>query len=93
MIYIFKKGKSRTIIHDSKLSQNSPWTSNQKSELIDWFKKHPNDEYITFEVRSHDLLETDIIELGSQVRIYRTDVWKSISNGSGGFGSIYNLSF
>lgn len=42
-------------------------------------------DYITFEVRSYDLNESDIIELGSKVRIYRSDVFKSNSDGNGGF--------
>ncbi len=36
-------------ISDSKLKATSPWTANQKSELIDVFKNNPNKKYIEFE--------------------------------------------
>ena len=62
------------------------WTANQKSELIDVFKNNPNKKYIEFEVRSdNDIL----LEKGApknfnkqkNVRIYREDVYKIISEG------------
>ena len=76
----------RAIISDSKLKATSPWTANQKSELIDVFKNNPNKKYIEFEVRSdNDIL----LEKGApknfnkqkNVRIYREDVYKIISEG------------
>ena len=83
-----ERGRSyfRAIISDSKLKATSPWTANQKSELIDVFKNNPNKKYIEFEVRSdNDIL----LEKGApknfnkqkNVRIYREDVYKIISEG------------
>ena len=83
-----ERGRSyfKAIISDSKLKATSPWTANQKSELIDVFKNNPNKKYIEFEVRSdNDIL----LEKGApknfnkqkNVRIYREDVYKIISEG------------
>ena len=83
-----ERGRSyfKAIISDSKLNATSPWTANQKSELIDVFKNNPNKKYIEFEVRSdNDIL----LEKGApknfnrqkNVRIYREDVYKIISEG------------
>jgi|GEM_PF-1062805 len=76
----------RAIISDSKLKATSPWTANQKSELIDVFKNNPNKKYIEFEVRSDKKylgnLATDIdFNQNRKVRIYREDVYKIISEG------------
>ena len=76
----------RAIISDSKLNATSPWTANQKSELIDVFKNNPNKKYIEFEVRSDKKylgnLATDIdFNQNRKVRIYREDVYKIISEG------------
>ena len=76
----------RAIISDSKLKATSPWTANQKSELIDVFKNNPNKKYIEFEVRSSksELQKFNLPEnfsTGSRVRIYREDVYKIISEG------------
>ena len=46
----FNRGK----INDSKLSAQSSWTENQKSELIDRFRNNANLEYIEFEIRSNN---------------------------------------
>ena len=76
----------RAIISDSKLKATSPWTANQKSELIDVFKNNPNKKYIEFEVRSDKKylgnLANDIdFNQNRKVRIYREDVYKIISEG------------
>ena len=76
----------RAIISDSKLKATSPWTANQKSELIDVFKNNPNKKYIEFEVRSSksELQKFNLPEnfsTGSRVRIYREDIYKIISEG------------
>ena len=83
-----ERGRSyfRAIISDSKLKATSPWTANQKSELIDVFKNNPNKKYIEFEVRSDKKylgnLATDIdFNQNRKVRIYREDVYKIISEG------------
>ena len=83
-----ERGRSyfRAIISDSKLKATSPWTANQKSELIDVFKNNPNKKYIEFEVRSSksELQKFNLPEnfsTGSRVRIYREDVYKIISEG------------
>lgn len=76
----------RAVISDSKLNTNSPWTKNQKSELIDVFKNNPNKKYIEFEVRTNNkfLKEANAPKDFMQdikVRIYREDVYKIISEG------------
>ena len=86
----------RIIYNDNKFGINSPWTPNQKSEIIDKFKDDPNLEYITLEVRTVDVGRNNI-EFGyeSQIRLYREDVYKSISNGVNDnpeFLSIINMS-
>ena len=83
-----ERGRSyfRAIISDSKLKATSPWTANQKSELIDVFKNNPNKKYIEFEVRSADKYLGDLIKNknfrdNKKIRIYREDVYKIISEG------------
>ena len=71
----------RAIISDSKLNATSPWTANQKSELIDVFKNNPNKKYIEFEVRSDKLPINSPIKKTDKIRIYREDVYKIISEG------------
>lgn len=79
----------RAIYHDSKLSSGSPWTPNQRSELIDIFSNNPNKQYIEFEVRTANnmLPQGSPVSQGQIVRVYREDVFKTISNGSGNIGS------
>ena len=83
-----ERGRSyfRAIISDSKLKATSPWTANQKSELIEVFKNNPNKKYIEFEVRSADKYLGDLIKNknfrdNKKIRIYREDVYKIISEG------------
>ena len=71
----------RAVISDSKLNANSPWTANQKSELIDVFKKDPNKKYIEFEVRSDDKYLPKDLQGNIKIRIHREDVYKIISEG------------
>ena len=68
-------------ISDSKLNATSPWTANQKRELIDVFKNNPNKKYIEFEVRSDKLPISSPIKKTDKIRIYREDVYKIISEG------------
>nr|WP_197063974.1 UDP-N-acetylenolpyruvoylglucosamine reductase [Capnocytophaga canimorsus] len=76
----------RAVISDSKLNADSPWTANQKSELIDVFKNNPDKKYIEFEVRTNNkfLKEANApkdFEQDIKIRIYREDVYKIISEG------------
>lgn len=76
----------RAVISDSKLNAGSPWTKNQKSELIDIFKNDKSKEFIEFEVRSDkkylgDLVSDIDFNQSKKVRIYREDVYKIISEG------------
>ncbi|WP_271766890.1 hypothetical protein [Aquimarina algiphila] len=87
----------RAVINDSKLSKGSPWTPNQKSELIDVFKNNPNKKYIKFEVRStkgelnkFDLPDESFVQ-GVEIRIYREDVFKIISDGNDSFGEVLDM--
>lgn len=72
---------NKAIFHDSKLKGDSPWTDNQKSELIDIFE-NTDEPYIEFEVRSSDikLKDNNSINTGEKIRIYREDVYKTTSD-------------
>ncbi|MFU2095102.1 hypothetical protein, partial [Ornithobacterium rhinotracheale] len=63
----------RAIISDSKLSKTSPWTPNQKSELINVFRDNPNKKFIEFEVRTElEKLPIDSpIKTKDKVRVYK----------------------
>ena len=87
------------LLNDSKYTNGAPWTANQKSELIEVFKNSNNIDkpYINFEVR------TDIDKLRAQgapknfiqgqiIRIYRDDVFKTISDGTGQFQETIKMS-
>ena len=86
----------RGVLNDSKLTNNSPWTDNQLDELVNVFKNDKNISYIEFEVRtSDDLLSiqgapANFIQ-SSRIRIYREDVFKTISNNKGQFGETLKL--
>ncbi|MGV4553740.1 hypothetical protein, partial [Ornithobacterium rhinotracheale] len=71
----------RAIISDSKLSKTSPWTPNQKSELINVFRDNPNKKFIEFEVRTIDSKLPKEFQGNTNVRIHREDVYKIISDG------------
>jgi hypothetical protein len=59
--------------------------------VIKYFKDNPNAQYKTFEVRSDNSKSAGtILKQGDEVRIYRDDVFKSISNGNDGFGQTIN---
>ena len=59
--------------------------------MIKYFKDNPNVQYKSFEVRSNlDPNKGYIIKQTDNVRIYRDDVFKSISNGNDGFGQTIN---
>lgn len=73
----------RAVISDSKLNAGSPWTDNQKSELINIFKNDTSKEFIEFEVRSTDKNLPKDMGGNIKVRIYRDDVYKIISNETG----------
>lgn len=73
----------RGVISDSKLSSGSPWTDNQKSELINIFRDDKTREFIEFEVRSADKNLPKDMGGNIKVRIYRDDVYKVISNEAG----------
>ena len=83
----------KAVYHDSKLSTNTPWTANQRTEIIDKFKNNYPDvktdnlgSYLEFEVKSSSTYFKDydeLLETGDKIRIYKTDVYKSISNGDG----------
>ena len=85
----------KAIISDSKLTKNSPWTGNQKDELINAFKS-TTDDYLTFKIRSGDeylkrfdlpeKLVTDVI-----IRIYKKDVFKIIGDGNGNFRDVVQI--
>lgn len=76
----------KAVISDSKLNAGSPWTANQKSELIDIFKNDKSKEFIEFEVRTNnDILIKNGAPNGfstsTKIRVYREDVYKIISEG------------
>ena len=77
----------KAIYHDSKLTRNAPWSTNQTSDIIKRFKDDPNLPYIEFEVRSgskyFEKYPNSSIKEGDKVRIYREDVYKSIGPDDG----------
>ncbi|MDR2223879.1 MAG: UDP-N-acetylenolpyruvoylglucosamine reductase [Flavobacteriaceae bacterium] len=84
----YDKGRPyyRGVISDSKLSSGSPWTDNQKSELINIFRDDKIREFIEFEVRTNnDFLIKNGAPNGfstkTKIRVYREDVYKIISEG------------
>jgi hypothetical protein len=88
----------RAVINDCKLSLGSPWTDNQRSELIDMFKNVADDSaqdiangtekaFIKYEVRSateNIVGRPSNFVVGTEIRIYKRDIYKTISNGAGG---------
>ncbi|MFM9403652.1 hypothetical protein ACKLNQ_17235 [Myroides odoratimimus] len=79
----------RAVISDSKLTNGSPWTDNQWSELIEIFQNNKNLPFIEYEVRtSSEILSlknnvpTDF-KTSTKIRIYREDVYKIVSDEAG----------
>ena len=62
----------RAILHDSKLHQDVDWTTNQYDEIIKKFEQGA--DYIDLELRT----AVNGLGIGSNIRIYKTDVYKSI---------------
>ncbi|QYS89497.1 hypothetical protein [Flavobacterium davisii] len=84
----------KAIYHDSKLTNNAPWTTNQKSEIIDKFTTGKGvltdangAQYLEFEVKNTNetlsKLDGNFLKSGDKIRVYKTDIYKSISNGDG----------
>ena len=83
----------KAIYHDSKLSNNAPWTTNQRTEIIDKFTNEKGVitdanglQYLEFEVKSSATYfekQGGFLQTGDKIRIYKTDIYKSISNGDG----------
>lgn len=86
----------RAVINDTKLTKNSPWTPNQKEELIDAFK-NTDKPYIEFEVRSNKKALDDMdlpdaeFTTGTSIRIYKDDIYKIIGDGNGNFGETIQI--
>lgn len=85
----------KVIYNDNKFSAKSPWTPNQKEEIIDFFKDNPNEKFITLEIRSaNKFLEDSPVKKNGLVRLYREDIYKTLSNGVDSkpeFGEIINM--
>ncbi|QPH39446.1 hypothetical protein [Pedobacter endophyticus] len=85
---------TKVIYNDSKLNAGTAWSKNQKMEIINFFRDNP-DEYILMKVRSTNLnldkAGAEMIRQGSEIRLYRKDVYKSISDASGTFGKIIKM--
>lgn len=84
----------KAIYHDSKLTNNAPWTDNQRKEIIDKFTKQKGvltdangAQYLEFEVKNTSeflgKIDGNFIKQGDKIRIYKTDIYKSVSNGDG----------
>ncbi len=78
----------KVIYHDSKLSSSAPWSTNQNTDIVQVFRDNPNKKFIELNVRSSSKYFGDYpnspIGFNDKLRIYREDVYKSISNGDGG---------
>ncbi len=88
------RGRSyyKAIISDSKLTKNSPWTGNQKDELINAFK-NTDKPYLEFEVRTalDKLPKNSPVKTKDVIRIYKKDVFKIIGDGNGNFGDVVQI--
>ncbi len=83
----------KTLYHDSKLTKNAPWTPNQSSEIIDKFTSGNGVltdtkglQYVELEVKSSANYFKDyggVLKTGDKIRIYKNEIYKSISNGDG----------
>ena len=83
----------KAIYHDSKLTNNAPWTTNQKSEIIDKFTNgkgvltdSQGAKYLEIDVKSSQTYfekQGGFLKTGDKIRIYKSDIYKSISNGDG----------
>jgi len=82
----------KAIISDSKLTKNSPWTGNQKDELINAFK-NTDKPYLEFEVRTalDKLPKNSPVKTKDVIRIYKKDVFKIIGDGNGNFGDVVQI--
>lgn len=86
----------KAVFNDSKLSSGSPWTTNQSDELIKKFRDNPSKEYLDFEVRTDNNLLTAQgapvgFTQGTKVRIYRNEVFKTISDGNNGVAEVIKM--
>ena len=78
--------------NDSKYSNAAGWTDNQKSEIITIFKNDTNKQFIELKVRTENrFLNNTPISQNSTIRLYRQDVFKTISDGSGNFGQTIRM--
>ncbi|WP_254050314.1 hypothetical protein [Myroides sp. N17-2] len=73
----------KAVISDSKLTNGSPWTDNQWSELIEIFQNNKNLPFIEYQIRSIDSNLPKNLRGNIDIRIYREDVYKIISDGAG----------
>ncbi|WP_456315327.1 hypothetical protein [Pseudomonas shirazensis] len=83
----------KTLYHDSKLTTKAPWTPNQSSEIIDKFTTGKGiltdsngAKYLELEVKSSTTYfekQGGFLKTGDKIRIYKSDIYKSISNGDG----------
>lgn len=84
----------KALYHDSKLTKNAPWTINQRTEIIDKFTSgkgvltdSKGAKYLEFDIKSSENIlsraDNNFIRQGDKIRIYKTDIYKSISNGDG----------
>ena len=76
------KGRSfwRAVINDTKLNKTSPWTKNQKSELLKMFAD-PRVKFIVYTVRTRRPGINSPIKQGDVIRIYRKDIYKTFGKG------------
>ncbi len=84
---------TKAIYNDCKYSDLAGWTPNQKSEIINLFKNDSDLDYVTIELRSaNERLVGTNVQQGDFIRLYRNDVFKTTSDGQGGFGQIIQMS-
>ncbi|WP_197285514.1 fibronectin type III domain-containing protein [Pedobacter sp. R20-19] len=78
---------TKVIYNDSKLNIGTAWSKNQNTEIIKFFRDNPDKEFIVMEVRTDNkFLQNVPIQKTNQIRLYRQDVFKTISDGNGNFG-------
>lgn len=85
----------KVIYNDNKFGPNSPWTTNQKEEIIHFFRDNPDTEFIALEFRSQSYPTNSFnLEAGFEARLYREDVYKTLSDGidtNPQFGEVINM--
>jgi hypothetical protein len=84
----------RVAYNDSKYTNAAGWSPNQKSEIITVFKNDKSKQFIRMTIRTETnrLKELGLkLSKGDEVRLYREDVFKTISDGTGNYKETFKM--